>query len=252
MLFHNEYAESGGILNGILQQDNLNDTLDYWWVFNVQTKSLTPLPQGILVAKFGGDKVYALSAGDNISETITTYNAANGQSVGSLSVPSASNFFLANGGYLLETANDNILFTKNGVVSTVLFKSTNLIGVTNNQQWAFAITGQASLHPLVKLNLQNDTTTVISNNVTDQQAWLNSGAVFYTTGTYTDSSTLNFYSYDIHTGKNTAWNLPQSLANPGNPPLTAVSLLGPTTALISNSISHYYLIGNKLASTKGL
>jgi hypothetical protein len=253
ILFHNEYAPLGGILNTTLVQSNLNETLDYWWVFNVQTKTFQPLPQGILIAKFDGDKIYTLSAADSISETITTYNASNLQKTASLNVPSSSNFFVANGGYLLETTNNNVLFTKNGVVSTQLFSSTNIIGVTPNHQWAVATTGQASAHPLIAINLQNDASKTISIGVTGQTAWLNSGTVLYTTGNPTiDADTMDFNSYNVNTNKNTAWSLPQSLAAPSNPPLTAALLLGQTTALISDSASNYQLIGTSTVPAKNL
>lgn len=253
ILFHNEYAPSGGILDTILKQNNLNDTLDYWWIFNVQTQSFRLLPQGVLVAKFVGDTVYTLSPSDSISETITAYNASNLQKTGSINVPSSSNFFVANGGYILETANNNVLFTKDGVVSTRLFTATNIIGVTPNQQWAIATTGEATVHALVAINLLNDSSKTISIGVTGQTAWLNSGSVLYTTGNPTvDANTAEFYDYNVNTDKNTAWNLPQSLSSPSNPPLNSVLLLGETTALISDSASNHYLLSTSTIPTNNL
>lgn len=251
ILFHSSLA-SNGILQEVLTQEGLNTQSDYWWIFNTQNKTFQPIPQEGLVAKFDNDSVDVLGQ-NNGSEFITTYDAGTIKTTKTTHITNSSNFFVVKNGFLLQTASNDVLYTQDGVVNSVILKGAVVVGVSADRTKMLAVSGQNIVHTLVAVTLADNKSTTVAQNVIGQQALLDSGIVLYSTGSPASNINLvNFYSYDINSDTNKPWNLPANLAAPANPPLTAALLLGNETAAISDSSGNYFLIGSKLATKTDL
>jgi len=245
ILFHNELVTNGDILYSQLKQRGLNTTKDYWWVFNVNNSSFFPLPQGVLRAKMDGNYIYTLSKGD-VSEYITTYDASTVQQIKSLPVPNSTDFFVTQGAFLLQTFDNKILLTSDGIVSKLLFPSTTIVNVTPNKKFAIGVQTQNKIRKLVELNLGNYSTKAVASGVVGDPTWINTGKTLYTLNTNGPNKTPRFYSYDTSTHIVTFWEL-TGLAKDSSVP---VALVGESTAVVSDTFSNYYLIGSGLTPIK--
>ena len=251
VLFHDNKVGSGGSLAAQLQSHRLNPMLDYWWLYDVQTSTFQPLPQGIVLAKIYGDNVYAMASG-SVSETLTTYSIPSLQSLSTINIPGSINFFVGQNGFLLESPDNKVMLTQDGVVNQVIASSTIIAGLTPDKQWAVGVSLQGSSRQLIELNLQNNTSTTIAPNITIQPVWLDSGEVLYAT---TDPSNTGDQQLSIYTSTNhktIVWNLGNTFSSHIDSGTKLNALVGPTTAVISNTSGNYYLIGNNLASANFL
>jgi hypothetical protein len=249
ILFHDEELDQGGALAAQLRQQGLEPTLDYWWLYNVQNQLFQALPQGVLVANLDNDHVYTLSASAG-AESITTYAIRGLQQTSVVTIPGSSNFFVGQNGFLLQTADNKVLLTSDGVVNNVLLQSAILVGVTADKQSAVAVVTKNNARELVDINLNNDTTSTIASGIVNLPVWLSSGTVLYATKASTTSTTQQFYSYNLTTRKIVLWKLGGDANHLGETGTNLVALVGPNTAIVSNSSNNYYLLGSNLISTK--
>jgi hypothetical protein len=244
VVFHDQQVQQSGSLANQLTAEGLSPDLSYWWVYSVNKQSFSVLPQNVVLAKAYGSGVYALSPG-NGSEIFTAYTPSTLQKASSFSVTGSINFYPTSQGVLLQTPSNEIIYTKDGVVSQVLFKSTSIVGTEGNT--VIAVTNSGGPKQLVKINLVNYKTSIISNNVQDQPAWLSSGYVLYVTMA-NPSANSQIYEYNVTNNTNKLWALSSSISSFGSAGPQINSLVGPNAAIISDSSSNYYLFGYNLAN----
>jgi hypothetical protein len=245
VVFHDQFVNQTGALAAQLRAHGLDSSLDYWWLYDAQNQTYQPLPQGVLMAKVDNTHVYALASSGS-GETITTYQPTTLNAESSINIPGSSNFFASNGGFLLQTPDNKVLFTKNGTVNQVLFTSTLLAGVTQNGASAVGVTTNGSTRNLVVINLRTNASTVVAGDVANQPALLNSGIVLYA------NSQNQLHAYNLATGKTKLWNLGSNSNGFTIASTKLVALLGPSAALVDNQSGNYYLIGSGLAPTSAL
>lgn len=251
ILFHDEQVAPDGILYHQLINQGLNPQNDYWWLYSVANQSFQPLPQSTILAKINGDNVEALSSAGGSGEALISYSTMNLEPKTTVNVSGINDFFVTDNGFVLQTPGNNILFTKDGVVSQQLAQEATVVAVTANSQQAVIVTGQNNSRQLALLDLQKHTQKAISPNITGQPVWLNSGTVLYAISSSTGSSTsTTLYSYDLATKRTFIWNLVNPIHTLGNSSITPIALVGTKTAVISNSSSSYYLIGSGLAKSQ--
>lgn len=244
ILFHDQQVVNGGALYQQLESMGLNPSSDYWWLYNVNNRSFQPLPQTTLIAKLNNNSVYALVYVSG-SEHIINYGTSNLLAQSTINVSGVSNFFPVTNGFLLQTPNNSILFTSNGIISQVLVKNSVIVAVTPNNQQAVIVTGISGIHQLALMNIAKDTTETLASNITNQPVWLSPDVILYTTGKSIDAShSISLYSYDLTNKKIYLWKLEGNDAVIGKSPITPVAIVGPQVAVVSNSESTYYLIGS--------
>ena len=245
VLFHDGLVSAGGSLASQLTQQGLNPSLDYWWLYSVQGQTFRPLPQGALLAQVDNNTIYALSTVAG-AEYITTYATLGLHQSSIISIPGSSNFFPAENGFLLQTPDNKVLFTSDGVVNKVLFTSTTLVGVTADKQSALAVTAQGGSRNLVTINLRSNATTTIASNIVNMPVWLNSGDALYAT------NSGQLYSYNLAAHKSDLWQFSGNLHGLNIAEAKLISLVGPSIAVVSDQSNSYYIIGSGLAATKAL
>ncbi len=240
VVFHDEHVDPAGSMATQLRSQGLSLSADYWWLFDTQNKTFLPLPQGALLAKVDNSNVYTLTYGSS-GESITTYQASNLQKTNSTAITGSSNFIPIKGGFLLQTGDNRVLLTTNGVVSNQLLTGATLIGATADGQTGLAVVSQNGSRNLVSFNTQGATTTIASG-IVNLPAWLSSDDM----ALYLNNRG-GIYSYNVATKQSKRWVLSSSTgANTDNVQLTA--LLNDSTALIRGSSNGYYLVGKNLSS----
>lgn len=237
--FHDGQVLQTGSLAGQLNAQGLASTSDYWWVFDTQSRAFQPLPQNTLIAKLYNGKLYALEY-SNAGESINTYQLPGLQQVASLAVQGSSDFSPTPNGFLLETANNQVLFTSNGAVNQVLLGAATLVGVTGDGQSAVAVSTQNNTRSLVSIDTQTGSATTIASQISNLPVWLNTGTVLYT------DTAGNMFSYNLTTKKSTQWKYGGNLGK-AKKNVKLVALINPTTAVVNDGSNHYYLIGKGLA-----
>jgi hypothetical protein len=251
ILFHDPIAPSGSVLSSDLQQQNLNQYQDYWWVYDISSGTFSPLPAGTLMAKFSGNEVYGLVGGNGNgnNETITTYFDNNLSKVRSVTIPGSSNFFVANGGLVLQEPNNNILFTNNGVINTLLLTSTTLVGTSSDGSKAIGTETINGVENLCIVNLVKGSSKVVATNIIGTPSWSGTDLVAYVTkNSKTNAQEIKIYNIDNN--KTVYLNLANNINISNGNVLQAVNVFSRDSLLMSNSKSGYFLIGNGLASIK--
>jgi len=244
ILFHDEQVSSNGALYRQLVGLGLSPQQDYWWLYNVAKQSFYPLPQSTLLAKMAGNDVEALMEATS-GESLTAYDTTSLTAESTINIPGSSNFFVTNSGFLLQSPDNQILSTKNGVVSQVVASNATMVGVLPDGRQAVVVFGQGDARQLTLLNLVNHTRQIIANDIVGEPAWSPSGTVLYTiSGTNPSSTTL--YSYDLTSHKDWLWHFSGSASWLNNSPLTPIMLAGAETAVVGNNSNDYYLIGPAL------
>lgn len=247
IVFHDQEVSQSGSLAVMLSALGLNPSGTYWWLYNTQTHSLKPISQqGVLLAKVDNNNLYTLSVNANSeSEYITTYNANGLQQRSTISVSGSSDFYPVSGGFLLQSPENEIIFTSNGTVSQELFKSSTIIGVSSDGHSVLMTTSVNGSHVLNLGNLSNNAVTTVTTNLSGAPVWSQSGIALY------GSTDGNLYTYSLATNKSTEWNLGSNTSiNPTTIKLNL--LLGPTTAVVSDQHSNIYIIGTGIANTNTL
>jgi hypothetical protein len=236
---------SGGTLYNLLSAYGYgtSSAQGSWWVYSVNSQKYQPLPPDVILAEISGNNIYALSNSSS-GEAITTYSPSSLSQTNSINVSGVSNFFATKNGYLLEDTNNDVSYTKNGTVTQSINKSSLVTGVSSNEQQAILIENS---NTLVELNLNNFSTSTISSDVVDQPIWSSaSNSAMYFGGSNKDSSSswkLNTYS--LPTKKKTTWIFTKPNANFASG-ITLNTVLGSTSAIVSQGKGNYYLVGNRL------
>lgn len=240
LLFHLMTANPAGSLYEKLQTLGLDPTLDYWWVYNLANQEFQPLPQKTLLAKLHGDIIDTLIKGGD-SEAIIGYDAASLKQVAKNRIVNADNFFPLNNGFLLETIDNRVLFTLNGVVNQTLYSATNILGIINDQTAIATMTNKDGAQELVTLTIPNPSFKVISITLLKQPVWSSTGTILYTG----ISSNPSFQTYDTLTHAQQTWKFSKKI-NTVKATFTPVSLFDNSTAVLSNDAGAYDLVGNNL------
>jgi hypothetical protein len=245
VVFHDQLVNGGGLLANKLTTAGLNTQFGYWWVYSLSANTYSLLPQTVVLAKAVGNNIYALTPG-NGSEQLTTYSPSNLTQTASISVPGNINFYPYNGGFLLQTTSNNILYTNGGTVSQQVLSNANMVGVINNI--AIATQSTKSSKQLVSINLQNYKATTVAGNVQGQPAWLGTGQALYVSSSSVNSPE-NIYEYNTTNNEVSLWKLEPNISDFGASGPAVSSFIGPSAAIISSNTSSYYLVGNNIANT---
>jgi len=246
VLFHLQNVLASSTLGAKLTTAGLNPAEDHWWILNTNTHSLVPLPDPVTLAVISGDTVYGLVY-DNNGIYMNTYNSDTAKRMNSISVPAATNFAVLHTGYLLQTAAGNIVLTKDGIVSTQIYKKANLVGVSPDQQSMFITVANNSLVSLLQVRLSDSTPTTIADSVVGVPV-MNGDTVLY--GTAGDQSSVknntDLHTYNMATGKTLVLNFAGNIAPKAGTDPAPISLVGNSTLIYSDTSAKYYLAGNNL------
>ena len=244
ILFHSNSPNNNGVLGVQLKKDGIsNSFFGNWWVYNISSQTFSPLSTNVIIAKMSGNTVYTLSNNNGV-ESISSYNPQNLNQISSVNVSYVSNFFPVRGGYLLQTPNNKVLFTNNGIVTQQLYSSTILDGVSANGQEAIGVFAQNGSQQLELLNIHTSVMNLIANNIIGQADWsskLNEG-FYYTNSTNSSGKNLTLNSYNLSLNKTIPLSLRENMGS------TILKPLGNNRAIISQSQGNDFIIGKSLKS----
>jgi len=247
VLFHTTTVTYGQLLAKQLQANGRSVSGDYWWVYSASEKSFQALPDNTLLAKFQGNKLYALASGDS-SEVIYTYNPADLSVDSQLQINPSSDFFPVKDGFLLQSIDNKIYFTHDGVTNTQVLSSTQIIGITSDGTTVVGLENKNKQQSLIWATVGTWEPTVISDSVNSNPVWDNSGKVLYNTS----STATNYQEYNLTTKKTANWKFNKDALPPrDDAPAMPLVVLSDDTAVISNSSGVYYLSsGQKVSQFK--
>ena len=245
IIFH---AQSAGVNNSLTEQFQTNGTTSpfgYWIVYNTTSRTFSALPSSVVSAKASGTNVAALQTSTN-GEQISVYNPSSLSVTKSIDVPGSVNFLVTDNGFLIQNTSNNLLITKDGVVSEPVASNASIIGSVSQQQVLLSI-NQGSAKQLGLLNLQNDKIQHLASSNVVGTPVINNGVVLYTSSS---SGSRVLYTYDLVTHKNLEWSFNGQLKNMNLSAMEAVTPISDRAAIISLSNSSYYLVG-QLAKPSG-
>lgn len=244
VVFHDQQLMPSGGLAGQLKAQGQDPTADKWFLFNASGRSFKALPQNTVIAKVYNGNLYALQFPQSgTGEYITVYQLPGMQSIKTVDISGSINFYVAANGFVLQSPDNQIFFTQDGVVSQTLLSSAILAGVTADGHTALAVTTRNGVRSLTKINLSNDADTIVASNVSNVPAWSDSGNVLYT------DNQGNVFDYDLTTSKSERWRLNGNLAT-AESKLGLNALVSPEAGIANDGSGHYYLIGRNLAQPK--
>ena len=243
VLFHDQQVTVGGVLANQLQNQKLDPSLDYWWLYSVKNQQFSPLPQNVVLAKLSSNNLYAIVYSDG-AESLSSLSLNNFSTINSFSIPGSLDFYPTGNGFLLQTPNNEVIFTQDGTISQILLKSSSLIGYNPNNSTFFVKSTNGSTN-LYSFNLPKHLQSLIAKNLIGSPVYLNPGYVLYIAGP--NSTQAKIYEYNNTSGKTIVWSLGagSKLATQG---ISLVSLLSPNTAVIDTSTTNYLLLGTSLVS----
>ena len=252
LVFHGLQAPAGSALAaamnaaGRADSDSVGGT---WWVYNVREQTFRPLAASTVMARVHGDKLYTLGYGGS-SEFITTLDPASLKAATRVTVPPSSNFFVAKDTYLLQTTDNSVLSTRDGVTSRTLASNTTLLGLTPDSSTALGVVNHDSLQDLVRIDTASGDQQTIAAELSAQPAWSPNGAVLYTTGDTQSSGGTNIVAYDTMTKKQRSWHIDTSVNADNKPALLPVALLDTGAAMVRGTTDEVYLVGSQLHPIK--
>jgi hypothetical protein len=241
ILFHDELVTVNGALYQQLQNQELSPQADYWWIYNVVKHSFNVLPQTTLLARMNHNTIEALTDSGG-EESLTSYNPQTLAIGNPVSIPSINGFFPLGSGYLLQTSDNQILLTTNGIVSTSVAKNATLVGATVNGQEVVAVMGFGNSRELVVIDMQTQKQQVVATNIVGQPAWSTSGNVLYTVNDNSNPEATTLYSYNLTSHKTWLWKFSGSAASFNTSHISTASFYGDDTAIISTNSNTYYLM----------
>jgi hypothetical protein len=198
------------------------------------------------LAKFGGDKIYAFTR-SNDGLKLATFNAETQAAESSISIPAASDFFAANGGFVLQTADSQVLYTTDGVTSRIVLFGSTVIGLTPDKQQIVAVrtppVANASKE-LVVYSLHNKKTKKIAGDIINSPVMNSQGLVLYTAeAASTARGTMAIAVYDAQAGKHYNWELKKPADSLNSSTLRVGSILGTTSGVLLNESGAYVVSG---------
>jgi len=251
LLFHDEASVSGTPLYNTLVQQGLNVNQDWWWIYNVSTKTFSVIPHTVLLAKIDGNQVDTLVSTNN-GEEIVSYSVSSLAQDSSIPIINGSNFFRAANGFLLQTTDNEAFLTSTGVVNNLLSKSIIVDGVSADGQSAYGVINSGGSSRLVKINLQNSSIKTLASNVEGQAEVLLPNLLLYNTAGSGQTGPLAFNTYNLASSKKQLWGFSYSVSGGNSISFTPTALLGETATIAQDSSSKVYLIGNGLAPIKSV
>lgn len=239
LLFHTNVVPAGSLLGKLLTSKHLSTSADYWWVYDTKQQTFQPLPTGTLLARFDGNLVVGLAV-SQAGESLHIYNASDITSVKTLTIPNSIDFQPVTDGFLLQTAQNHILYTKDGVVSQTITSSGALVGVSPSQHAAILqLIGQNS-RSLARLDLTTHKLQVVAKNIGDKTAWNPGGIVLYSHAKGNAGEQTGLLTYELASGKTVQWQTGNPKFDSANP----VSVLTTTSGLVQQTSTQYQLLSN--------
>jgi hypothetical protein len=249
ILFHQEVPVHGGQLAAILQQRQLADTSDYWWLYDTAQHTFMPLMPQTLIAKFSGGSLTLLRTGET-GETLTTYSLPAVNQIASINIPGSTDFWKYDNGFLLQRANEDLAYTEDGVVTQTFYKATTLIGIVSGSDKALGMTGPSENRQPVILDLKAHSSRPLSDSAGGQALMDPRGYAFYYTSEKNATGVKNkYFTYDFTTDKTESWKLTGDAESKGNDDTPATSLLLGNTGVIGDTAtSSPYAFGTGFAT----
>ncbi len=244
LLFHAPPTLVGGVLDTAVKQRGFNTNADHWWLYSLPSHIFTPLPDEVLLAKLDHDNVDALST-SSVGEQITKYSLSTLQSTANIAISPSTNFLPAHNGYLLQTTDNRLLLTTDGILNKAIASDAQALVLTQDRQSVIAGSTNEKNKQLIVINVTDGSVKTIASNLSSQPAYNNNdGVVFVANG----SSRTTLSSYNIATRKLTNWNFDKSHQNLIDATATVNGYFGESVAVISDNTSTSRIIGNDIAA----
>lgn len=239
VIFH---AQATGISSALAQQfqaSGVSSPFGYWIVYNTSSQTFSALPSSVVIAKASGSNVAAIESSVT-GEQIAVINPSSLSVTKSVSIQGSTNFLVTSQGYLLQNSSNNLLITKDGVVSEPVASNSIIIGQSSSNE-ALIIVGQGSARQLALLNLTSYKIQNLASPGVTGTPVLNNNIVLYATS---DSGSNDLHTYDLTSHKDLLWVFGGQLANDSLSALGLVLPIKSDAAIISLSSNSYYLVGN--------
>lgn len=248
IVFHSQSVPTGSLLSQQVQAQGAtsNSYFGNWFIYNTQNQQFQLLPTNVIQATAFGGSVDALSINTSGQELITTYKDNGLSQVSSINIPNVSSFFPVNGGFLLEKPNNQVMFTTNGIFAQNLYSSMVVGGISSDGNTAIGTMSSNGKNSLAVLDFKSSSYRIVASNISQQAVWsqtLNQALYLTSQSTSTDGQ-LN--SFNLNDNKTTVWQLNRKI----NLNVTPITPLGNYAALVEQSKSSYFLLGNSLSNVK--
>lgn len=243
IVFHMTIANEQSYFDKTLTAQGLDSGNAYWWVYDTQAKTYRHLPVEVTSVVIKNDKLYALDGNDN--QAITTYSLPDISKTAAINVSDVDTFFVVKDGFIVEN-NDlqQALFTKDGTVSTVLFKNGRVTYITADGTKAIGLASNKDQQNLYQYDLQTKTQTLIDTNVSNQFAWDPSGKIAYRRDKDANADQPIFHVYNLATQKDqTVTATADGMAKKSVQPTV---FLGDTSFIATDNSGNSYLVGTAL------
>jgi len=249
ILFRDIVTPVTGPLAAAVQQAGLHiTTAESWWLYSTKEKQYRPIPQAsIRTAKLDGNLVYVQTFGDN-GDKIITYDLATLKQLASIDVVASETFFVLKDGFLLQTNDGGVYFTKDGIVNDQWFTDTTIAGITADKNTAVALGKKNSASNLLRIDLATRSTKLIMNGLYNLPVWRLPGTALFITGSPDSSKIYKMYTYNVAQDKVVLWDLRTGAVK--NTSFVPQVLLNTSTAVVSDTSGNYYLLGNNIYSSK--
>lgn len=244
LLFHTNYIAGDSQLTAILKQYHYKTSLDYWWLFNINSQSIKPLPSGTLLARFDGSQIAALRL-NNSGEAVNYYSTGL-KELNSITIPNSLDFLPTPYGILLQTANNQVLYTEDGIVNKSVVKSGSLIGVDQASNQAMISEKTGSNQSLVRVDLSTLKLDTIDKSIGGQTAWNPAGIVLFNHVDGSADNITHLSVYNVSNHKLTNWQVSSKGLGSGVP----VVALSASSGLIQTIQQKYYLLGTEALSNQ--
>ncbi len=165
-----------------------------------------------------------------------------------IDIPGSSNFFGVDDGFLLQSPDSKVFFTKDGIINQTFLQSGTLIGVSRDGQSATAVVGTDNQRQLVALSLPKHSSKTIDDSLVGAPAWLDPHTTLYATTHTSPANAAAFSTYDMTTDRVTSWEFGKALLDSSSSLSIIDGLVGDRTAVVEDSNSNHYLIGTRLAA----
>ncbi len=235
LVFHaNINNVTGGPLEQKLQQLGLDIKSDYWWAYDISSQSFSPLPSDTVLAHYNDNTLQTLSSQAG-QEYITSFDT-NLQQTAKTPVRASSSFTALDKKLFLQTSQNQILMTEDGIVNQVLLSNSELVGVAANKQNIIAVQTVNNVRSLINYSPASDISTTLATQVTGDPSITTDGTVLYATQTANNKSIM-LHSLDTATSVDKSYGLPSGISNASS--LKLETALNSTTAIISDGNKDY-------------
>ncbi len=247
ILFRQIATVSGSKLAEALQQAGLGIAGEHWWLYNIKTKQYQPIPLGsVRTAKLDGKRLYVQLYDDN-RDQIVTYDLATLKQLSSIDVLPSETFFVIKDGFLLQTNDRKVYFTKDGVVNEQWFDALTIAGVTADKTTAIGLDNSGGASNLVTINLQDRSARTIMHDLVNMPTWHLPGTALFITGSTSSKKVYRLFTYSVAQNKIVSWKVADA-ALPADKTSSYIPqvLLDDSTAVLSDTLGNYYMLGNSL------